>query len=172
MKAGLASKQQALKAKTVTRKKKKEAIKSGTLTEQERRQQALEKEREQQAARDRELNRQREAANEEKAITAQVRQLIERNRISREAGDIGYNFAVGKKIKKIYVTEEIQNKLIIGQLAIVVFDEESVLIPRKVAEKIQERRPEVIALMNDKKEEQDSEEDWYADYEIPDDLMW
>ncbi|WP_263080412.1 DUF2058 domain-containing protein [Endozoicomonas sp. Mp262] len=174
MKAGLASKQQALKAKTSTKKKKKQAAKDGVATEQELRRIELEKERAAKVERDRELNRQREEEKNRKAILAQVRQLIERNAIAREKGDVGYNFVYEKKVKKIYVTDAIQNKLSRGLLAIAVQDEEFILIPVPVAEKIAERIPEIIVLQNQKGQEEDSveEEDWYADYQIPDDLMW
>ncbi len=174
MKAGLATKQQALKAKTSNKKKKKKAAQEGVATEQELRRQELEKQKAEQVERDRELNRIREEEKNLKAIEAQVRQLIERNAISREQGDVGYNFVFEKKVKKIYVTETIQNKLSRGLLAIAAQDEEFILIPVPVAEKIAERMPEVIALQNEKGQADttEEEEDWYSDYQIPDDLMW
>lgn len=176
MKAGLASKQQALKAKTATKKSKQKAVKQGQTSEQEQRRQELEQQRQAQVERDRELNRLREQEKNRKAIIAQVRQLIETNAIARERGDVGYNFVYEKKVKKIYVTEKIQNKLSRGLLAIAVQGEEFILIPVPVAEKIAERMPEIIVLQNTKGQNEEAprteEEDWYADYQIPDDLMW
>ena len=174
MKAGLATKQQALKAKTTNKKKKKQAAKDGVATEAELRRQTVAKQQQEQAERDRQLNRQIEEERQRKAIEAQVRQLIEKNTIERERGDVGYNFVVEKKVKKIYVSEDMQNKLSRGMLAIAIQDDEFKIIPVPVANKIAERMPEVIVLQNEKGQSDDvnEEDDWYADYQIPDDLMW
>lgn len=173
MKAGLATKQQALKAKTSNKKKKKQAAKTGELTDQEKRRLELEKEKAAQVEKDRELNRKLEEERQAKAIEAQVRQLIDINAISRGRGEAEYKFVFANKIKKIYVTDEQLDKLTRGLLALAVAGEEFVLIPAPVASKIAERIPEAIVVQNDKSEEMSQEEeDWYADYQIPDDLMW
>lgn len=175
MKAGLATKQQALKAKTSNKKNKKKAVKEGVTTEVELRRQALLKKQQEQAERDRELNRKIENERHKKAIEAQVRQLITQNTITREQGDVGYNFVVEKKVKKIYVSESMHYKLSHGLLAIAIQDSEFKIIPVPVAQKIAERIPEIIVLQNKKEsatKNNDSEDDWYADYQIPDDLMW
>ena len=178
MKAGLATKQQALKAKTTTKKKKKQAVKSGEMTEQDKRRIELEKERAAQAERDRELNRKLEDERQQKAIEAQVRQLIETNAMSRDGGEVGYNFVVDKKVKKIYVTDEMQERLSRGLFAIGILQEADGtevfhVIPAPVAAKINERIPEAVVIHDNTAEELTSEEeDWYKDFEIPDDLMW
>ena len=46
------------------------------------------------------------------------------------------------------------------------------MIPREAALKIQERDPQRIVQMNVKTEEVAVEDDPYAAYQIPDDLMW
>lgn len=170
MKTGLATKQQTLKAKTSVKKKKKEAATHGVSTEQELRRQQLKAEKAEQTERDRLLNRKREEEKNNNAIMAQVLQLIERNSISRKKGDVGYHFVYEGKVKKLYVTETIQSQLSKGLLAIAVQKEEFILIPVPVAKKIAERMPNIIVLQNQK--EQVDNDDWYADYQIPDDLMW
>ena len=178
MKAGLATKQQALKAKSTSKKKKKQAVKSGEMTEQEKRRIELEQERAAQAERDRTLNKQLEDERQQKAIEAQVKQLIETNSISREGGEVGYNFVVDNKVKKLYVTDEMQNRLSRGLLAIGILqaaDGADVfhVIPAPVAAKINERIPEAVVIHDTKEQELTSEEeDWYKDFDIPDDLMW
>lgn len=178
MKAGLATKQQALKAKSNSKKKKRQAVKSGEMTDQEKRRIELEKERSAQAERDRELNRQLEAERQQKAVAAQVRQLIETNAISRAGGEVGYNFVVEKKVKKIYVTDEMQDRLSRGLYAIGMLleadgTETFSVIPAPVAKKIEERIPEAVVIHDSPAEGLTSEEeDWYKDFEIPDDLMW
>ena len=178
MGAGLATKQQALKAKSNSKKKKKQAVKSGQMTDQEKRRLELEKQKAEQAERDRELNRKLEEERQQKAVEAQVRQLIEQNTLPRDAGEVGYNFAYESKVKKIYVTEEMQDRLSRGLYAIAVLarpgaEPEFRVILAPVASKIEERMPEAVVMHNEKAEELSSEEeDWYADYQIPDDLMW
>ena len=173
MGAGLATKQQALKAKTKTKKNKQQARKSGELTEQEKRRIELEKGKKAQVEKDRELNRQLEEERQAKAVAAQVRQLIEMNTIARVKGEVEYKFVVDKKIKKIYVTEDQFSKLSRGLLAVGVMDEDFAIIPSQVAAKVSERMPEAVVSLEEKAGDLTEEEkDWYADFEIPDDLMW
>lgn len=123
------------------------------------------------AERDRELNRLRKAEAEQKALAAQVRQLIETNRLSREEGEIAYNFSDGAKVKRLYVTEKMQRQLGLGRLAIVRLDEQYELVPTAVAEKIRQRDEYSVILCNEP-DQQSDDDDPYADYQIPDDLMW
>ena len=58
-----------------------------------------------------------------------------------------------------------------GQLAIVRLDQGYELVPAKVAEKISQRDPQCVVVLNEARTELD-EEDPYADFQIPDDLMW
>ena len=173
MNAGLATKQQALQAKTKNKKQKKQAAKSGDLTEQQKRRIELEKQRQASADKDRELNQQLEAERQRKAVDAQVRQLIETNALGRDGGESEYKFVYDNKIKKIYVTAEQNTQLERGLLALAALGEEFMVIPAPVASKIAERKPESIVMQNDKSEDlTEEEQDWYADYQIPDDLMW
>lgn len=124
--------------------------------------------------RDRELNRQRELELQQKAISAQIKQLIENHRQSREAGnnDLEHKFTHGKLIKKIRVSASIQQQIIRGQLAIVALGDGYELVPRVVADKIAQRDERAVVLMNNKVIESVDDEDPYKDYQIPDDLMW
>lgn len=124
-----------------------------------------------QAARDRELNQKQKDAAERKAIQAQIRQLIEMNRLSREGGEVGYNFQDGTAIRKLFVTEEIHDKLGRGQLSVARFGDAYEVIPTVVADKIKLRDASCI-ISSVKALEDDGEDDPYADYKVPDDLMW
>ena len=124
-----------------------------------------------QADRDRELNRQQKEAVERKAVLAQVRQLVEMNRLPRDEGETGYNFQDGAAIKKLFVTEEIHDKLGRGLLAIARFDAGYEVIPSVVAEKIM-LRDESCIVSNVVTQPEDADDDAYADYKVPDDLMW
>lgn len=127
------------------------------------------------ASRAKETNRVREEAAQLKAIAAQIKQLIEVNKIARD-GEIAFQFVDGKKIKKFYISELLQNQLGKGQIAIVKLAEQYELVPAAVAEKIQQRDQSIILLLNDNNHADndidDAEEDPYADFVVPDDLMW
>jgi uncharacterized protein YaiL (DUF2058 family) len=133
-------------------------------------QQALEEK----ARRSRELAREQNLEAEKRAIAAQIRQLIVVNRVSRDGCDIPYNFSDGKLIKKLYVNAAMQLHLSRGQLAIVRLDDGYELVPEQVAGKISERDASCIVLRNDpgQQKAEEDENDPYADYKIPDDLMW
>ena len=124
------------------------------------------------AERDRELNRKQQQEAEKKAVQAQIRQLIEMNRLKNRDGEVAYNFTDQRKIKRIYITEELVEQLSRGQLAIAALDDRYELIPTKVADKIRLRDEDVIIQYNEPQQQQDDEDDPYADYKIPDDLMW
>lgn len=154
------------KADKVQKKSKQEVVDENKLQAQ--------KTRDEKAARDRELNAQRQAEAERKAILAQIKQLIQMNAQSKGHGDIAYNFTDGKQIKKIYVNAEVQRLLTRGRLAIAKLGEGYELVPTPVAEKIAERDDTFIVSLSEVSAEVagEDEEDPYADYQIPDDLMW
>jgi uncharacterized protein YaiL (DUF2058 family) len=122
-------------------------------------------------ARDRELNRRQQEAAECRAVQAQVRQLVELNRLPREDGEVGYHFQDGTVIRKLLVSPEVHDRLTRGLLAIIRVDGRYEVIPSVVAEKIRQREASCIvslAASNPGK----GEEDPYADYPVPDDLLW
>ena len=76
-----------------------------------------------------------------------------------------------KQIKKIYVSASVQTDLVRGRLAIVKLGEEYELVPAPVADKISQRDEGYVLSQQAATQEVD-EDDPYADYQIPDDLMW
>ena len=128
--------------------------------------------REEQAARDRELNREREEEAQRRSIQAQIRQLVEANRVSRENGETAYQFVHNSKIKKLYVDESTVDHLAKGRLAVVCLDGAYDVVPEGVARKIQERDETAVIVLHKRTNESEDEDDPYAGFEIPDDLMW
>lgn len=170
LKAGMVDKNKAKKLKK-TKHKQKVGAPKGSLSEAELAKQRAEKAKQEKAERDRQLNQQRHQEAQQKAIHAQIRQLIETNRLTDTDGEAAYNFTHNKKIKRLYITEALINDLSRGNLAIATLDEQYQLIPKGVAEKISQRDESYICMLNTQQEESD-EDDPYADYKIPDDLMW
>ena len=170
LQAGLVDKK---KAKQVSKEQRKEAKvrHKGQSQPDENKEQAkralLEK-----ADRDRQLNKQQQAEADRKAIKAQIVQLIQMNRVARERGDVAYQFKDGTTIKKIYITQQLQKDLINGRLAIAKLSSDYELLPAAAAEKIMQRDASVIVLLNRDERATVDEDDPYAKYQIPDDLMW
>ena len=168
LKAGLGDAKKLKNIKKEQHKARVQAGKNGTVVNEAS--QLAEQTRQQQIERDRDLNQRKKAEAEQKALQAQVKQLIEMNLIS-DKGDVGFNFTDQNKVKKIYVSSKVQQQLINGQIAIAKNGEAYQLVPVQVAERIAQRVPAAVVLLNQKDETLD-EEDPYADFQIPDDLMW
>lgn len=169
LKAGLVDKKKAKQAKKAKTKQQRAQNKSTQPVVDEAKVMA-QKVQADKAQRDRQLNAERDAEAQRKAIAAQIKQLVSLNAVKRE-GDVAYNFKDGTTIKKIYVNNILLDQLARGQLAVAKIDEEYSLIPAKVAEKISQRDASFIVSLADKQEAAE-EDDPYADYQIPDDLMW
>jgi len=131
------------------------------------------KAREEEIAQAKKLNQQKEAERLQKALLAQVSDLIQRHHVNDIKADIAYHFLEGKIVKKIFVNAKQQNQLSNGDLAITVLDDSHYIVPVPIAEKILERLPEVVVHLNKNEEKaSDVDEQAYADYPVPDDLMW
>jgi len=170
LKAGLVDKNKAKLVHQDKVKQKKVERHTGSENVDEARLAALEVQRKN-AERARELNAQRDAAAAEKAVFAQIVQMVQTNRQSKGAGDITYYYTHGTKIDKIYVSAEVQGHLTAGRLVIVCVDGKAELVPRIVADKIAERDASLVVRVKKTSTEID-EDDPYAAYQIPDDFTW
>jgi uncharacterized protein YaiL (DUF2058 family) len=171
MKAGLADKKKANRAKQAKREEANRA-RRGEIDLQDPAER-IRLQRAEKAEKDRQLEAARQAERHEKEIAAQVRQLIESHRLPRHAGEEAFQFVQDRKIKKLYVTREQRDQLTRGQIAIVAFGDSHELVPTAIAEKIRPRDQAAVLLLNERTARQEGEEDDpYADYPIPDDLMW
>jgi hypothetical protein len=170
-KSGLANKSQVHKVRTEKHRQVKQQNKPGDETAQ-----AIEQARLEKLERDRQLNAERKAEADRKALTAQIKQIIETHRqskgVSHGSDDgVAYNFVDNNKVKTIRVSKIVQQQLSRGQLAIVKFNDSYELVPNVVADKILSRDPEWFIARNETVEVA-GEDDPYKDYKIPDDLMW
>lgn len=169
LKAGLVNEQQLKEARTT---KRKSAKQPGQRAEaQVAKREAATRAREEKLARDRELDRQRQEAAAQRAAENDRRQLIHAHRIVRDGGDIAFHFTDGSKLKRIYMRQDQHAQLVAGALAIVRQDTFYELVPAAIAERLAARDPEWVLVLN-RPERQDSQDDPYAAYQVPDDLMW
>ncbi|OEF30140.1 DUF2058 domain-containing protein [Vibrio rumoiensis] len=177
--AKLTLQEQMLKAGLVNSKKLEKAKKSSKKSRVQAREarEAVEANKKAQIERDKALSAEQKQQTLTKELKAQVKQLIEMNRVDTKDGDIGYNFTDGTTVKKLYVDKFTQNQLTNGRLAIARFaavnsEDEYVVIPASVADKIALRDENSIVLNNVLTQEAEDEDDPYADFVVPDDLMW
>lgn len=172
LKAGLVDKKKANKVKQAKQKQDKMKRKNKVETVDETKL-AAQKAHAEKVERDRQLNLQHKQEAEQRAITAQIRQLIEMNRQEKGTGEITYNFTDGTTVTHIYVDERQQKQLSNGHLAIVRLDGNYEIVPTTVSEKIALRDESYLVYCNRGKEETlVDEEDPYAEFQVPDDLMW
>lgn len=169
LKAGLVSNKKLAKVQRTAKKSRVQAREA---------REAVEVNKQAQQERDKQLNEQQKQASLSKEYKAQIKQLIEMNRIVVSKGDIGYNFTDGNLIKKVYVDKLVQSQLINGRLAIARLvtndssENEYAIIPANVANKIAQRDASYIVVSSELSQEAQDEEDPYADFIVPDDLMW
>ena len=171
LKAGLVTKQQVKKAQKDSGKKKKaqRSKKENVVDENKIKAQQAKKDK---AEHDRALNKRKEEQAKQKAVSAEIDQLITSNCIQRtDECEIVYNFEHRKKVNRIYVNDEMKQKIIAGTLGIARIEGRYELIPKAIAEKIQQRNEKRVVLFQEVEQVTD-ENDPYAEFQVPDDLVW
>lgn len=171
LKAGLVDKKKVKVAHQTKGKQEKDNRRAGIETVDEVKLAAQEQQR-QAAEKARQANAERDAIAQQKAIAAQITQMVQQNRQDKgRNGDIAYNFTFGTRIERIYVSAAVREHLVAGRLVIVGEGGGYELVPRVIADKIAERNPDIVVRVKQASTEVD-EDDPYADFKIPDDLMW
>ncbi len=122
-------------------------------------------------AKDKALNKQKQDEKLKKDIQSQVLQLIEKNKVEIPAEGEPYRFSDQNKVKTLFLNDDLRKQVIGGKLAIVKGLKTYYLVPAAIAEKIKLRDADAILVLFDKSLQNDADEE-YADFEIPDDLMW
>lgn len=126
------------------------------------------------AERDRALQAERNAQTKAQEVRAQARQIIEQNRLQAD-GDSDYRFADGNAIRSLLVTSAMRKQLAKGLLVIARLDDNYAVIPRVAADKVASRDPAMIVLdhaRGDSSSSASSDDAFYAQFVVPDDLVW
>ncbi len=126
---------------------------------------------------DKKLNQQQKEKAEAVAIAAQIKQLINNNSIEIDSKDIAFIFHHQAKSRTLVVSKLQEQQIKQGRLVIVQSidtknPDQYHLVASPVADKIATRDANYIAYQADLQALEQGEEDPYADYQIPDDLMW
>ncbi|MEW6990067.1 DUF2058 domain-containing protein [Colwelliaceae bacterium 6441] len=175
LKAGLSTKQKARQANSDKRKKNKQK-RSGVEIEatlQEKVKQDLAKSQQEKQARDNALNAEKKQQLEKKEQKLRILQILQHHQIKQCSGESEYNYTFGSKIKKLYLDTTTHRALVNGRLALCGQDDTTYIVTAETAAKLAELDSQVILLQNERvAADQVDEDDPYADYQIPDDLMW
>lgn len=125
-------------------------------------------------AKDQALNLEKQNILEEKALKASIIQMIKHHKVKEIDGDITYQFIDEGKIKKVYLSQQVYNALVSGSLVVAKDQDSYAYLPKALAEKIDQKMQGFILTNNntEKNDQTTDEEDPYAAYVIPDDLMW
>ncbi|MFC6166480.1 DUF2058 domain-containing protein [Acinetobacter terrestris] len=124
-------------------------------------------------AKDQALDLEKKRLLQGKELKAAIIQMINQHKIRDIDGEVSYQFIDESKIKKIYLNQQIYNALVSGSLVIAKESEGYAVLPKALADRINDKMEGFIIVNNSEKNEQiTDEEDPYAAYVIPDDLMW
>jgi hypothetical protein len=170
LKAGLVSEQRLKDVRTDKHKAVKQTGKRGPQADDPARA-AAERARAEKARKDLELNRQRQEEAQRRAHENEIRQLIHTHRVVREAGDLAYNFTDGNTLKRLHVTKDQHARLADGRLAVVRQDAFYELVPAEIAERLRARDAHLVLVHNQPAKQPDAD-DPYAEFKVPDDLIW
>ena len=124
-------------------------------------------------ARDQALDLEKKRLLQGKELKAAIVQMINQHKIKDTDGEMAYQFIDDNKVKKIYLNQQIYNALVAGSLIIAKETEGYAVLPKALAERINQKMEGFTIVNNSEKNEQTTDEDDpYAAYVIPDDLMW
>ena len=127
----------------------------------------------QRAERDRALSAERNAQARANELRAQVRQIVDTHKVPRE-GEIAYAFTDDGKIKDVLVNETLRAQLASGALVIVRHGSGHELLPRAAAAMVYERGGPIVLdhARNEPPPEPGSDDEYYKQFAVPDDLIW
>ncbi len=133
----------------------------------------IEQDKQAKLAKDQAIELEKKAILQEKELNAAIVQMISQHKICDTDGDVSYQFIDETKIKKVYINQQIYNALVAGSLVIAKDGESYAFLPKALADRINSKLEGFIIVNNSEKNEATTdEEDPYAAYVIPDDLMW
>lgn len=175
LKAGLTTKQKTRQANSDKRKKNKQK-RSGVKHEtslQEQVQQDLTKKQVEKNAKDSALNNQKKQLMADKEQQLRIKQILKHHQLKNVNGETEYNYTFDSKIKKLAVDSVTHKALVNGRLALCGWQNITYIVTAETAAKLAELDAKVVLVQNEKIEsDQVDEDDPYADYQIPDDMMW
>lgn len=169
LQAGLVGSKQVKKAEQEQRQQQKKNPKA-----QSEKQLAAQKEQAEKIAHDKELNRKRDEDRVRQAKLAEIRQIVEQNRLPRIESDEYFNFVHRNKICRIAVDASLRERITNGQVVLVRYGKFYAPVLPEIAEKVRERDATSVVDLNARLTDAShpADDDPYKDFEVPDDLVW
>ena len=138
--------------------------------------QEAERARAEKTERDRALAAERKAQARIAELRAQARQIIEDKKVAR-SGESEYRFTADGAIRTLLVNDDLRRKLSSGALVIVRLGDRYELLPRAASDKVRERDASMIVLDHgdagaEPSAESSEDDAYYAQFQVPDDLIW
>lgn len=130
------------------------------------------------AERDRALAAAHKARAQAAELARQARQIITDKHVPG-GGEVPYRFSADGAIRAVAATDAQRTQLAAGTLVIARLGEGFALLPRLAADKVRERDPSLIVLDHGQaaapaapSQALSEDEAYYAQFEVPDDLVW
>ncbi|GGK07789.1 DUF2058 domain-containing protein [Luteimonas terricola] len=129
------------------------------------------------AERDRALAAKQKAQARTAELRAQARQIIQDKKVPR-SGESEYRFTADGAIRTLLVNDELRRMLSSGALVVARLGDRYELLPRAAGDKVRERDADMIVLDHGQQAGTEpaaasSEDDaYYAQFKVPDDLVW
>jgi len=169
LKAGLVSREKLKDSRQQARRKRK---RSGGKPAPDPAVGAASKRRQEQHQRDKRLNADRQQQRQDKEQRLRVRELVLANSLNVADAEQRYNVVREGRIRRLYVTAEQRLKLSDGQLAVTIAKGRNHIISLAVAEKIRQLMPGYFIYLSTESAAIDEADGDYAEFKVPDDLMW
>ncbi|BDF95649.1 MULTISPECIES: DUF2058 domain-containing protein [Pseudoalteromonas] len=171
LKAGLTTSHKAKVAKTEKRKQQKKPKKGATSNPSDLQKHIQQTKLEQQKKAE-ELNQARQAELKQREQIARVKQILEHHNQDSIRGERTFNFTYENKVKELDVNEKTQKALAGGRLAICVLEGQFFVLEDEPARKVAEVDEKYIVFHVEPEDKGKDADDPYADFEVPDDLVW
>ncbi len=121
---------------------------------------------------DRALNERREEARRKKALKDRLKNIIVPAAKNDPKADLPRHFEFAGKIRKLYVTASQQTALNEGKLGVAYHAGRHFLVEAPVIDKLRSVHADAISFFAPDVKTDDEVDDFYAGFEVPDDLQW
>ncbi|MBQ4832733.1 DUF2058 domain-containing protein [Pseudoalteromonas sp. MMG010] len=171
LQAGLTTSHKAKVAKTEKRKQQKKKKKGATSNPNDL-QKHIEQTKLEQQKKAEELNLAKQEDLKQREQVARVKQILEHHNQDTIRGERTFNFTYENKVKELDVNEATQKALSGGRLAICVLEGVFYVLEDEPARKVAEVDEKYIVFHVEADNKEKDDDDPYADFEVPDDLVW
>ena len=125
--------------------------------------------------RDRALAADQKAKARANELMAQARQIIQDKKLPR-AGESEYRFTADGAIRTLLIDAEQRKQLASGAIVVARLGDRYELLPRRAGDQVRERAPDLIVLDHGQPggapATSDEDDAYYAQFKVPDDLVW